>query len=140
MFKKIAFAVVAMLFVVGLQAQDRKDQKDRRVMNPETKAAKHVGRLDQRLNLSPETEKSLTTIFTDFYREKQQMRAAQAGTEKKPAKDKAAFSAMREKLDNQVRQVLTADQYAEYQKMKAEHKGRGHHGKKDGKKERKAKS
>lgn len=97
--KKILF--VALVTMLGMQLADAQ-RKGGNTRTPE----QMVEKLDQKLNLTNEQEKQITTLYTDFFQQKQ------SRDERK--------TAMQE-LEKKIVSLLTDEQKVVFEQMKKEH-------------------
>ena len=76
-----------------------------------------VERMKERLNLTDDQARQLQQIFQDAH---QQWQADQGKA------DKETMRARHEKMDEQIKSILTPEQQQKFEQMRKEHRGRGH--------------
>ena len=106
----VAGAVLAVAAVRTAALADENAAKGDRIQH-------RVERMKERLNLTDDQTRQLQQIFQDAH---QQWQSDQT----KP--DKATMQARREKMNEQIKSILTPDQQEKWEQMKKEHRGRGH--------------
>src|SRR5207249_8232275 len=106
----VAGAVLAIAAVRTAAVADENAAKGDRIQH-------RVERMKERLGLSDDQARQLQQIFQDAH---QQWQSDQT----KP--DKATMQARREKMNEQIKSILTPDQQEKWEQMKKEHRGRGH--------------
>lgn len=106
--KHIILLSFSLLLSVSLYAQNRGH-------NPELRAQRMVEHLSDSLSLEPVQKDSLVTIFSDFYKEMQQNRAAG---------DREKMKAAAQHRNDRMKQLLTEEQYAQFEKLMKERRGR----------------
>lgn len=79
-----------------------------------------VERMKERLNLNDDQTRQLQQLFQDAHQQWEADRSNQT----RP--DKATMQARRDKMNEQIKSILTPDQQQKYEQMKKEHRGRGH--------------
>ncbi len=75
-----------------------------------------VERMKERLSLSDDQARQLEQVFQDAHQKWQ-------SDQTKP--DRATMQARREKMNEQIKSILTPDQEQKWEQMKKEHRGRG---------------
>jgi Spy/CpxP family protein refolding chaperone len=125
-------AVVAISFSAAAQtAPSQQGEHPRR--SPQEMAAHQAKRLSKELSLSADQSAKVTQIMAA---RAQEMQALRADASARPTREQ--MQATRAKYDDQLKQVLTPDQFAKYTTLAANrHHG---HGPKEGKLKMKAKS
>jgi len=121
-------AVVAFSFSAAAQTSPAQ-QGDHPRRSPQEMAQHQAKRLSKELSLSADQSGKVTQIMAARAQEMQAFRAAGAA---RPTREQ--LQATRAKYDDQLKQVLTPDQFAKYTTLAA----RRHHGPKDSKLMRKA--
>ncbi|PYQ08373.1 MAG: hypothetical protein DMF82_01625 [Acidobacteria bacterium] len=106
----VAGAIFAVAAVRTVALADENPAKADRIQH-------RVERMKERLSLSDDQARQLQQIFQDAH---QQWQSDQT----KP--DKATMQARREKMNEQIKSILTPDQQEKWEQMKKEHRGRGH--------------
>jgi Spy/CpxP family protein refolding chaperone len=126
-------AVVAISFSAAAQTtQPQKGDHPRR--SPQEMASHQAKRLSKELSLSADQSAKVQQIMATRAQEMQALRADASA----PRPSREQMQANRAKYDDQLKQVLTPDQFAKYTTLAASrHHG---HGPKDGKLKRKASS
>jgi Spy/CpxP family protein refolding chaperone len=84
-----------------------------------------VERMKERLNLTDDQARQLEQVFRDAHQQWQSDRTDQT----RP--DKATMQARREKMNEQIKSILTPEQQQKWEQMRKEHRGRGRHWKGD---------
>ena len=115
--KVIAMLFAAALSATALQAQDKIRNHDNK--SPEEKAKMKTERLDKKLDLTDNQEAKVEQIFLTSAQKMAQLKA-QKGNDKKAMGQE--FKAIRENTNQQLKAVLTADQWAKKEKLEAERK------------------
>ena len=119
--------------------------ENRKMVSPEDRAKKQTEKLAENLKLSEAQKAKVLNIYTEQAKEQEQQRVAAKKAHKEAREKRMAQMAKNEKNINA---VLTADQQKAYDTMKAkrkakmekrraEHKGKGHRGPRDGQREMK---
>lgn len=105
-----------------------------RDFDPAKRAEKQTARMTEKLGLSADQAAKIKAINLKYAEKAKADHEANAGADK--SKMKAAHKANRAEHDKEIKQVLTKDQAAKWEQLKAEHKNRkgqkGPKGKKDG--------
>jgi Spy/CpxP family protein refolding chaperone len=107
----VAGAVLAVAAVRTAALADENPAKGDRTQH-------RVERMKERLSLSDDQARQLEQVFRDAH---QQWQSDQT----KP--DQATMQARREKMNEQIKSILTPDQQQKWEQMKKEHRGRGHY-------------
>jgi Spy/CpxP family protein refolding chaperone len=76
-----------------------------------------VERMKERLNLTDDQARQLQQVFQDAH---QQWQADQGKA------DKETMKARHEKMNEQIKSILTPEQQQKFEQMRKEHRGRGH--------------
>jgi protein CpxP len=119
------FAVVSMSFSASAQTAAPQHEKHQR-RSPQEMAGHQAKRLSKELNLSADQSAKVEQIMAT---RAQEMQALRADGSARPSREQ--MQANRAKYDDQLKQVLTADQFTKYTALAANrHRG---HGMKDGK-------
>jgi protein CpxP len=121
-------AAVAISFSAAAQTTaPQEGSRPRR--SPQEMADRQAQRLSKELNLSADQSAKVTQILAARTQDMQAMRGQQPGTDRQQLRDQ--MQANRAKYDDQLKQVLTPDQFTKYTAMAANR----HHGPgmKDGK-------
>jgi protein CpxP len=104
----------------------------RQVHSPEEMATRQTEGLTKRLGLSADQSAKVQQIMLDRDKEMMAMRGqVQAGTDRAQLREQ--MQANRAKYDDQLKQVLTPDQFTQYTAMQANRRHRGGPNLKDGK-------
>jgi periplasmic protein CpxP/Spy len=106
----VAGAVLAVAAVRTAALADQNPAKGDRIQH-------RVERMKERLSLSDDQARQLEQVFRDAH---QQWPSEQT----KP--DQATMQARREKMNEQIKSILTPDQQQKWEQMKKEHRGHGH--------------
>ena len=77
-------------------------------------------RMKERLNLNDDQTRQIQQLFQEAHQQWEADRSSQT----RP--DKATMQARRDKMNEQIKSILTPDQQQKYEQMKKEHHGRGH--------------
>ncbi|MDO7877512.1 hypothetical protein Q5H93_22425 [Hymenobacter sp. ASUV-10] len=112
---------------------DKGPKKDKPKLSPEQKADHGAAKMAKQLGLSPDQEARVEKILLARNQEMKGLKD-KAGTDRKAAHEQ--MKTVRTKYDNELKGALTAEQFAKYQQLRAEHKGHGDHrghGPQDGK-------
>lgn len=113
--KKVAFVVVAILMVFGVQAQDTKKEKK----SPEERIEMKISKMKEVLQITPEQEAKIRPVLEQKQKNMEAFRAAHKG-------DKEAIKAenkkQRELSHKQINAVLTAEQKTKWKAYKEEQK------------------
>ena len=80
------------------------------------RSQQRVERMKERLNLTDDQARQITQIFQEAH---QQWQADQGKA------DKETMRARHEKMNEQIKSILTPEQQQKYEQMKKEHRGRG---------------
>ena len=84
------------------------------------RAQHRVERMKERLSLTDDQARQLEQVFRDAHQQWQSERTDQT----KP--DQATMQARREKMNEQIKSILTPEQQQKWEQMRKEHRGRGH--------------
>lgn len=133
--KKTFFAImVALLAVASVCAQPQGRGHRHGSMNPGQMIERRVAMLDKELSLTPDQKTAIAAIYTE-QAEKMKAKMEQKRADKdnqvqpKPEDMKARREAMKaeqDEVDNKVAQLLTAEQKAKFEQVKAKRAERGH--------------
>jgi len=105
---------------------DKGPRKDKPKLTPEQKADHGAAKMAKELGLAPDQEARIEKILLARNQEMKGLKE-KAGTDRKAAHEQ--MKTVRDKYDNELKGALTAEQFAKYQQLRAEHKGHGgHHG------------
>ena len=109
--KRLFVLGFALVFAVGLAwAGGSHDQK--------MDVAEHVAKLKAELKLTDQQAEKVRAVFEDIHQRKM-------AAKEKSGQDSAAFQAQYKKLmeerDARLKEILTADQFARYQQLQAQH-------------------
>lgn len=113
--KHIILLSFSLLLSAGLYAQQGRGREH----NPEQRIQRMVEHLSDSLALEPAQQDSMVAIFSDFHKEMQQNRANRHREQMKAAV---------ESRNERIKEVLTEEQYAQFEKLRKErrgHKGKG---------------
>lgn len=131
--------MIALLFGIGVSgfaqestSQTNTNRNKMEKMTPEQRQAKHFAKLTKELNLDNKQQDAVSKILADKSVKAQELKAQKdtrktSGT-KMSSEERTAFrnSMIAEKAntETQMKAILTADQYAKWQTMRADNKGK----------------
>ncbi len=98
------------------QMPPMKDQQDRKVMH-EQKKAEHMAQMEKDLNLSKAQVSQIKSIQDRYQAQREQQRIQNQELRKQKMED---FKKDRQQMDDEIRKVLTPEQYAKWQAKKQE--------------------
>lgn len=124
--KSFLLIFAAVLFTGVLFAQ--RSHKD---TNPEERATKMAERLTTALDLNDAQTTKIKAVYLKYGERKQAMRSQKKEGDREQMK--TAMKQMRSDLDNEIKAILSAEQFKQYQEMPRPSHRKGRHGKKGGK-------
>jgi protein CpxP len=105
---------------------DKGPKKDKPKLTPEQKADHGAAKMAKELGLAPDQEARVEKILLARQQEMKGLKD-KAGADRKATHEQ--MKTLRDRYDNELKGALTAEQFAKYQQLRAEHKGHGgHHG------------
>jgi protein CpxP len=93
-------------------------------LTPEQKADKGAAKMTKELGLNPDQEARVEKILLARQQEMKTLKE-KAGADRKAAHEQ--MKTVRDRYDNELKGAMTAEQFAKYQQLRAEHKGHGGH-------------
>ena len=125
-----AFAQVPAPAATGTAARQTARHYAKAPKSPEQKADRNAGKMAKELGLNPDQEAQVEKLLLARQQESAALKAT-FGADKKAGRP--GMKAANDRYHAGLKSILTADQYARFDQMKDEHRGRGHGKDKDAK-------
>jgi len=122
--KILSMTLLMSILCAGMTFSQQQGQKVQKTKaTAEERASKQVEMMKKSLDLTPEQARKLQSVQTQFNKNQEQALAAAKG-------NRQDMKAQRDAYDNQVKSILTPEQYQKYQDQRATmKKGNAHQGK-----------
>ena len=117
--KVLVTLALAAAFAVSATAQDARPKGDRKEFrkNPEARAQHMTKMMDKKLNLTDQQEAAIQRVNMDAAKDMQ-------GSLEAVASNREKMKAVNERREAEFRRILTQEQFASYQQLKAERKAK----------------
>jgi len=123
--KSILTLVVAFVALTGFAQQGG---RERREFNPEEMATRRVEQIKKVCNTTDEQNAKLQEYFVKQSKEMQERMQAARESGERPQFDREAMQKQREERNAAIKEILTEEQFAAYEKMEQERRPRGGQG------------
>lgn len=126
--KIILMSIVLIAFVATAFAQQ--PGQGRGAKSPEERANNQAQRLTKELSLSADQSTKVKTVLLDTEQKREAIRSKYSGSQDKSAM-RTEMQTLKGQKDSQLKQLLTPEQYSQYQSMQAERQNKrpgGGHG------------
>lgn len=114
----LGFGTFAMAQQTPMQGKKKMDPQERKVMM-EQKRAEHMAQMQQDLNLNQTQADQLKAIHEKYQAKRQQERAQNQALRQQKME---AYKKDKQQMDDEIRKVMTPEQYAKWQAKKQENK------------------
>lgn len=126
--RKIMIALMAMMITIGASAQQKSGE--RREFNAEEMATRQADEVKKACSTTDEQYAAIYKLYLEQANEmKAERESAKSSSDSKPEKkDMSAMKEKREKLNSQIKAILTDEQFTAFQKIKKNKRGGGQGG------------